>query len=346
MFKMNLPTLHLFKRLRVLAGLIVFVGTACRVDGQTLSDLIPVTDYGYLDQYNLNEANNFVGDEACVPTSSTNALTYLQNVNPGVFGMSLTGTTYASWEATDQNLINILGTTAGSNGGTYDYRIPYGIDQYVSSISPSYASEIKLSGQFKDTGWTVEYPRPEDIKNKIPEPTFFYDALMKNSAVIMGISYSTSNGTNDNDGGHELLVNGITWNATTETGTIYFIDPLNPSEDYTNLASDGLTYQPDGPAMETVGQISLLDDGSGAPGYLLLSYDQYEGDDLHAHDQSDPDFETIFATIDSVLEIAVVPEPSQYGGFIFLAVAGALGWRRLPGRTFRATTQRSLRLVR
>ncbi len=327
---MHLPIHLLLKRRWILVGSIVFLGIVSPVEGQT--DIIPVADYGYLDQYNLNVVNNFVGDEACVPTSTTNALTYLQNTNPGIFGTALTGTTYASWQATDQTLIGILGTTAGSNGGTYDYRIPSGINQYLSSLPTNYSSNISMTGQFKDAGWTPPYTKPSYIQNKIPTPTFFYNALVSNAAVIMSITYSTSNGTYDNDGGHELLVNGISWNTTTETGTIFFVDPLNPSETYTNLASDGITYQPDGPAMETEGQISLLDAGSGAPGYLLLSYDQYEGYDKHAHDQSDPDFDTIFATIGDVLAIEAVPEPSQYGFYLVLAVAGALGWRRLHAR--------------
>ncbi|CAN5485120.1 hypothetical protein BH09VER1_BH09VER1_50000 [soil metagenome] len=44
---------------------------AVRSDALTLD----VADYGWMDQYSLDTSHNFVGDEACVSTSSTNAFT-------------------------------------------------------------------------------------------------------------------------------------------------------------------------------------------------------------------------------------------------------------------------------
>ncbi len=53
------------------------------------------SSFGWLDQFSLNsEAYNYVGPQACVPTSSVNVMTYLQNVAPSYFGTSLTGSTY------------------------------------------------------------------------------------------------------------------------------------------------------------------------------------------------------------------------------------------------------------
>ena len=70
-----------------------------------------VSNYGWLDQYSLNSFfPTFVGDEACVPTTSTNGMTFLQQVCPNVFGFALTGVTYSNWEDTDAYLINIMGT--------------------------------------------------------------------------------------------------------------------------------------------------------------------------------------------------------------------------------------------
>lgn len=37
-----------------------------------------------MDQYSMNQENSIVGNEACVTTSSVNALVYLQNLNPAL----------------------------------------------------------------------------------------------------------------------------------------------------------------------------------------------------------------------------------------------------------------------
>jgi hypothetical protein len=59
------------------------------------AQLLDIGLYGHLDQYSMNAPHNFVGNEACFPTSSTNALTYLQNAYPGLYGTSLSGANYA-----------------------------------------------------------------------------------------------------------------------------------------------------------------------------------------------------------------------------------------------------------
>lgn len=314
-----------------IALLMLLGSTIPLLQAQTFSTMIPSSDYGYLDQYNLNAANYFVGNEACVPTSTTNALTLLQNLNPTVFGNGgLTGTTYANWISTDQTLITDMGTTPHvhgdpGSGGTQFSRLPYGVTTYLAGLPTNYNSEIVQAGQFNAVYWNSTYPQPGYITSTQPTPAFIYNALANNDAVLLSIDYSTSTGTYT-DGGHELLANGITWNASSGTGTISFIDPLDPSQNYSNTAYPDNTYPATGPALETTGTITLLGPESGSPGTLLLEYNQYNGSDTAPI--SDGPFYEEYATIDNVLSLEVVPEPSQYGVLVFLASLGFIVRRR------------------
>lgn len=311
--------------------------SAPSLHAQMLSALIPAEDYGYLDQYSMNTENDFVGDEACVPTSSTNALTLLQNLNPTVFGVGgLTGTTYSDWHNVDNQMIQLMGTKP--NSGTSYSRISYGITDYLNSLPTNYTANIGMSGQFSAVDWTVKYPQPNFITSANPTAQFIYTSLQGNDAVLISIDYSSKNGTYANNGGHELLVNGIVWDATTGTGTIYFIDPLDPSASFSSGTDDNTTYdQANYPAMSTTGTITLLGPDSGSPGSLLLEYDQYETTGITVPENSPDDYSRIFATIDNVLALYLivtpVPEPSHYGLAIFLALAAFIVRRRMSMHT-------------
>ena len=308
-----------------LSVLVLLSFTAATLEAQTFSTVIPSSDYGYLDQYNMNTAESLVGDDACVPTSTTNALTLLQNLNPGVFGTGLSGSTYTQWQATDHALIHDMGTTA--NNGTSYVRIPYGINSYLGSLPTNYTSSITLSGQFSTGGWDRSYPQPSYISAVNPTAAFIYNALLNLDGVLLSIDYSNRNGVYTS-GGHELLANGITWDSTLNSGTISFIDPLDPSQTYGSTPGSDNTYPATGPALETTGTIALLGSGSGSPGSLLLEYDQYNGTDTSPNPVSDGPFYREFATIDNVLALGVVPEPSNYGMLLSLAALGLIVRRR------------------
>lgn len=211
-----------------------------------------VSRYGWLDQYSMDTRHSFVGNEACVPTSSTNALTYLQNAVPQIFGDVLSGTTYAQWEDTDDYLIHQMKTTAG--GGTAYDDFVYALHTYITETKGF--SEVQFSGFFPDSIWRPKLPQPSYIQSGITSIPTLTNALAAGSAVLVSIRYADG-------GGHELLVNGLTWDPSTNTGTLYFIDPLDPSENYSPAV-------PTGPTKQTSGTITLLADGS-----LELEYSQY-----------------------------------------------------------------------
>jgi len=234
--------------------LMILLSATLPTRAQVLSASIAASNFGYLDQYSMNTENSFVGDEACVPTSTTNGLTLLQNLNPSLFGTGLSGSTYEDWHATDNTLIQYLGTTA--NSGTSYIRIPYGITDYLNSLPGNVTSQITMSGQFSTGGWDHRYPQPSYITAVDPTAQFIYTAIQGQDAVLLSIDYSTRNGTYTS-GGHELLASGITWDTSTNTGTIYFVDPLDSSATFSSGASNGTAYdQANAPAMITTGRRS------------------------------------------------------------------------------------------
>jgi len=325
------PTYRNFlSRTLVVSGfLMVVLSATLPIQAQVLTASISASYYGYLDQYSMNTENSFVGDEACVPTSTTNGLTLLQNLNPSLFGTGLSGSTYEDWHATDNTLINDLGTTA-SSGTTYTH-IPYGITDYLNSLPGNVTSQITMSGQFSTGGWDTRYPQPTYITAVDPTAQFIYTAIQGQDAVLLSIDYSTRNGTYTS-GGHELLASGITWDTSTNTGTIYFVDPLDSSATFSSGASDGTAYdQANAPAMITTGTITLLGSGSGSPGSLLLEYDQYETTGITVPNTTPSQYQHVYATIDNVFALGAVPEPSEYL-LLFIGLAGLILYRRFGGK--------------
>ena len=65
--------------------------------------------------------------------------------------------------------------------------------------------------------------------------------------------------------GHCLLVNGLTWDPVTQQGSLYFVDPLDPSQNYSPTV-------PLGSAKQTIGTLVMDSNGD-----LILTYRQYIG---------------------------------------------------------------------
>lgn len=221
------------------------------------NQLIPVADYGWLDQYSMDSRHNFVGNEACVPTSSVNAMTYLQNSSPSIFGSTLSGSTYPAWEDTDDAFISIMGTTAGN--GTYYAQFVWTLNMYVALTKQF--PQVQFSGMFPNSStWepSLGYPEPSYVQDGFPTVQFLTNVIGSGAAALVSIEYIGG-------GGHELLINGISWDPTTNTGTLYFVDPLDPSQNYSGK-------DPLGPVKQTMGTIALDNDGK-----IVLTYDQYTG---------------------------------------------------------------------
>ncbi len=246
---------------------------------QTTQQLIDVSNYGWLDQYSINSKHNFIGNEACFPTSTTNGMTFLQNVCPTIFGTSLSGVTYSEWERTDDAFINLMSTLAVcpssgpmqgncNAGGTLNLPLVSGISFYLGQTLPF--PQVQISGVFTSFQWgpVATNPKPSYIQIERPSIAFLSNAIAAGSAALVVISYPGG-------GGHGILANGLDWDSNTNTGTLYFVDPLDPSQNY----SAGNPSAVLGPVKQTIGTLSLSGD------IITLTYNQYCGG-LNPYDPS------------------------------------------------------------
>jgi len=274
--------------------------------------IVPISLYGYLDQYSLGSDSSSIGPDACVPTTTTNAFTYLQNAFPAIYGTSLSGSSYEDWKATDRTLVSLM-QTAIDGGGTTDAQEVYGLTAYLDGLALG-ATYPVMAGIMSDGTWTVTEPRPSYISHGRPGAEFLENALLGNAALIMTLTYIGGGG-----GGHCLLVNGIDWNEATGTGVLYFIDPLDPSQNY----DSGADPEVRGPVLQTTGTLSL-----GASGDLNLTYNQYHG----VLPYEGGNFVTIDSYIDGALALYAVPEPATVVLIGMGVLLGGLSWSRRYGR--------------
>ncbi|MEI6034828.1 MAG: PEP-CTERM sorting domain-containing protein [Verrucomicrobiae bacterium] len=280
-----------------------------------------ISYFGWLDQYSLDNATyGFVGGQACIPTASTNAMTYLQNLAPGYFGTALTGTSYADWMAADATLVSASYMNTSSANGTYYNHIPYALNKYI--IQDKGFAAVQFSGMLPSDYWDpAPYDKPSYMSNGSPTSEFLRTSLSANSAIVFSILYPGVNG-----GGHELLAGGLNWTDLNDDGiiqesenaTLSFVDPLDPSATY----PDG---QPGGAAKFTQGHIWNAGDLS--TGNLLLDYSQYAGKLPYSSGNYSA---TGAATIDTAFAISV-PEPMTWILLAFgLAVVFCLRQKSLP----------------
>ncbi len=277
---------------------------------QTVYNVMENASYfGWLDQYSLDNATyHFVGSEACVPTSSTNAMTYLQNLAPSYFGTALTGTSYSSWMSTDTLLISAPYMDTKPNDGTYYDHIPFALNKYI--IVDNGFSSVQFSGIFPVDYWGGgDYSKPSYITDGNPTSGFFLNSLGAGNATIFSILYGGAGG------GHELLAAGLNWTDANDDGVIqfsenaslFFVDPLDPaSYDINGLPVSG----------PKISSGHLWNDA----GSLKLDYLQYSGSLPYS---SGSYSYTGTVTIDTVFAIAV-PEPSSV--FLVLVGFGACGF--------------------
>jgi len=193
------------------------------------------SDYGYLWQYSLAPP---IGREACGPTATTNAFTYLQNTQGGRIGNQLTGNDYSDWLNAANTLANYMQT--GSEEGTLPDNLATGMQQYAQHQG----AEIQFNGVFSQVpGSTDQYTFPHWVK-PLPYqgPTIeqLYEMLAGGAGVVMELNQQ-------NESSHELLpghfvtLAGMDWNDNNGDGImdrgeskLFVIDPLDPSSNVEN----------------------------------------------------------------------------------------------------------------
>ena len=263
----------------ILFGLSISAGGGAIANASTLYQVEQNrTNFGWLNQYSLDEEQfGFIGPEACSPTSSTNGMTFMQNTYGRYFGTQLTGTSYQSWMATDATLIGSGYFDTNTAIGTYQDRIPYGLDKYIArdkgfdlvTITGMVPEEVWEFNPGEDPRVPPPLPRPDTIRDETPTWQFIEQSLRAGNPTIITMVYP------DKSAGHTPLVTGFNWVDANNDGfiqesegaTLQILDPLDSSQTYPG-------GQPGGGAKFT--EVAVWNDPE--TGDLLLDYLQYVGE--------------------------------------------------------------------
>jgi hypothetical protein len=155
--------------------------------------------YGNLNQHNIDFAYS-IGEKGCGPTSEVNALMFLQNQYPGIYGTKL---------VPGGDLVNAALNMASDMNTTVDGTslsdFISGLKTYVNNAAPG----------------TTMYS-PEKFKND-PDTwmSWVYQELSSGDALeALMVKLPSGEGHN-----HFITVYGVSWNSDSETGTLSFVDP-------------------------------------------------------------------------------------------------------------------------
>jgi hypothetical protein len=321
---------------RFLSGVLLILLLAATARAQTTyTSILNVSSFGWLDQYSLNTPDfSFIGHDACVPTSSVNTMTYLQNIAPGYFGTNLTGSSYADWIGVDATLISAPYLNTTRTSGTLNNHLHFGLNKYV--VQNKGLTEVQFSGMipspWENQANPAPEPRPATIADSLPTWQFLYDSLTSGSGTVLVMRYIDSNV------GHAVSLGGFDWTDSNgngrvdfdENAQIYFVDPLDPTR--------GTDPDPIGGAQFTSGRIweaEVHDPTNSAVVYntLVLAYEQYVGTNLWGGLSGGvgSDYGLAGAYLTAAV-VMTVPEPSTYA-LLAISTAGLAGFvlrRRRP----------------
>ena len=277
-------------------------------------------NYGYLWQYSVAPP---IGAEACGPTSTTNAFTYLQNTQGSHLGNVLTGNDYDSWRATAETLASgQYMKTEGSDkpqaeqGTTYGH-LATGMQQYAQDRG----AKIQFNGMMSDKV-PPNGDLPPWVKRQDKGPTIdqLYNMLAGGAGVVMGMNPGPV-------GGHIVTLAGMNWKDNNGNGIVdrdekaklFVIDPLDPSSNVHNknqgepYGSNELTPQR---AMFT--ELHVWQDEYQGDPFLVIDYWQYHG----SYDEStmkpedpytpyDGNYQRTDLYITGAFSMRAVPEPTS-----------------------------------
>ncbi len=296
------------------AGLALLAGFCCsqsvNADIHWMND---ASQYGYLCQYSLVDPE--LSAESCIPTSTTNAMAYLQNTRGSELGKTpLTGLDYNSWMTTASELRGPGYMNTNSNNGTNAIGQTRGLQRYLSDIG-AYPGNIRIEGTTLFSANEIEEEYQDTLPSWMqtsqpPTMSIMHQWLSGGAGIVVDLLYN--GGTLE---GHAVTLVGLNWIdannngivAQNEGATLSVIDPLNPTE-----GSDGSIAI--GPPKIT--EISIWDSSEG----MLFSYLQYLGDSIPYEDN----FGSATGSLSSAGAIFVIPTPGAAG----LLIAGLLA----PGR--------------
>jgi len=208
----------------------------------------PTALFGNLDQHSLSFAYPEFGSgatsKACGPAAALNSLVYLQNAFSGSYGSSLVQST--STDLDRSGVVNAYDgwvLTAGSGlaastamnttltNGTWHDNFIRGLASYVETRSPGHTQYL-AQDFWSPTYWgnaPSTKPQPDWVQGQAPTWSFLYDALSKSAAV--DVLFSATSGSV----GHYVTVTGLTWDTSSNAGTLSYVNPWNGVSEQTGM---------------------------------------------------------------------------------------------------------------
>jgi hypothetical protein len=213
---------------------------------------MPTALFGTLDQHDLSASYSQFGSDAtstvCGPTAGLNSLVYLQNAFGNSYGTSLVSPTtsdldrngvvnaYDSWVFTAGSGLAAATTmnTTLTNGTWHDNFIQ-GLARYTEERAPG-RTQYLAQDYWAPTYWgnaPATRTQPDWVKGQTPTWSFLYDSLAKSAAV--NVLFSANVGTS----GHYVTVTGLTWDTTTNAGTLAYVNPWTGGFEQTGMRLNG-----------------------------------------------------------------------------------------------------------
>ncbi|MDA0293292.1 MAG: hypothetical protein O2957_04745, partial [Verrucomicrobia bacterium] len=191
---------------------------------------------GWLDQWQLKyqpAPGPDLASEACAPTTVVNAMVYLQNQYPEIYGTNLAGTNQTNYWA--QTAVLLAGPnymkTDPHVGTVPVVNLTLGLRSFLSDSGFASTRVSGMLPQGTTNGLVQELigPLPSDYVEGLPTFDYFATALRGGSPVTLQILYEGQSV------GHNVLLTRVDWTGSGAgaTGRMQFIDPLDPAN-YTN----------------------------------------------------------------------------------------------------------------
>ena len=213
---------------------------------------MPTALFGTLDQHDLSASYSQFGSDAaskaCGPTAGLNSLVYLQNAFGNSYDTSLVSPTksdldrngvvnaYDSWVFTAGSGLAAATTmnTTLTNGTWHDNFIQ-GLARYTEERAPG-RTQYLAQDYWAPTYWgnaPATRTQPDWVKGQTPTWSFLYDSLAKSAAV--NVLFSANVGTS----GHYVTVTGLTWDTSTNAGTLAYVNPWTGGFEQTGMRLNG-----------------------------------------------------------------------------------------------------------
>lgn len=229
--------------LRVVFVLSVMAGTVFQFPTLLPAAIITATEdatkFGTLDQAVTN-----CPDVNCGPTAAVNSFVYLQNSYPGIYSTPLVPTTHGMMPTSDEQkaVANDLGTNFMKNccgtsmNGTLIEDFILGKRDYLESKDRGatvYAAQMNFAWRTDPAGGT--HPgtaKPAFVQDNTVPTLAFLSTELKAKEDVEAFLFSSGNGKEFN---HYITLTGLSYDDTTNKGTMSFVDPLGGTRGTANL---------------------------------------------------------------------------------------------------------------